>query len=224
MPELCLTRPRGMTRSGRLGCPFRVVVLAASLACVMGCASEEPEGAPPGPVDSISRALLLRDVPVDSALGYETATVNVHSVVYGNQECLAIVVEDGEDLPLLLYIPARVRLSDGGALVTLSGEEGRKLTAVLPVAGQDAEVEIDQFFSSFELTTDYPDERRDSLHIELDSEEDLEVTVEVSCERYGPPGFMGFGREVLYEQAPVRFILRRALSTQAARVWMVRNK
>ena len=224
MQELSLTRFRMVTRAGRGGRSVRTVMLAAMLSCAIGCASEGPEEDGPGPVDSISRAHLLKDIPVDSALGYEAATLNVHAVIYGNQECLAIVVDDGEDLPLLLYVPARVQLSDGGALVTLVGEGGRKLTTVIPVDGQTAEIEIDQFFSSFELTTDYPDQRRDSLHVSLDSEADAEVTAEVWCERYGPAGFMGFGREVLYEQAPVRFVLRRTLSTQPARVWMVGSK
>ena len=93
-----------------------------------------------------------------------------------------------------------------------------------PVPGQGVAMEVDRFFGSFDLETDYPDERRDLIEIELDREEDDLVTVEVSCERFGPGGFMGFGRELLYEQSPVRFVLQRTVSTQPARVWIVKSR
>jgi hypothetical protein len=94
---------------------------------------------------------------------------------------------------------------------------------MLPAAGNGARLEVSRFLSEIECVTDSPDGRREVVHIELDEEPDL-ITAEVWCKRYGPAGFLGFGRDTIDAQPPVTFSLRRTLSVQNARVWLARNE
>ena len=207
----------GRTGSGRVGL---VSLLAFSLGA---CASGERDEKRPNPVADIIQATLVDQIPLDSSLGYSKASLSLHLVRLGDQDHLALVVDDGQERPLLIYLPATMRPSETEFLVTLYGNEGRKLTTVLPAPGSGARMGASQFLSTIECVTDYPDERQDLVHIDLDEETDL-ITAEIWCKRFGPGGFMGFGRDVLYEQAPVTFSLRRTLSVQNARVWLAKGR